>query len=116
MIYMSLMINSQTTEVRKVEPNAASNRLRRMRGKLPIKGHTRVTIVPKYFIVHMNGHGGWHNRLHWRRTHVRTYHRGEPNERKKVIARMLVGKRELGEVDHAYKIKTAELEKARQAK
>lgn len=110
MIYLTLMINSQTTEVRKVVPNADTNRLRRLRGKALLKPHTVVTIVPIRFIDEEktnNNHpgSGSKKRLHWRRSHLRTYHRGEPEEFKKVIPRFLVGRRELGEITHEYRIK-----------
>jgi len=105
-MYLTLMLNSQTTELSKSVPNKDANRLRRLRGKLPLKPHTTVTIVPKRFMYEENGtvKTGTHKRLHWRRSHLRVYHRGEPNEFKRVIPRFLVGKRELGEISHDYKV------------
>jgi hypothetical protein len=108
-VYMSLMLNSQTTEVRQWNPEASVNRLRRLRNKLPLKSHTIVTIVPKRFIIEGREKGestGNHKRLHWRRSHTRTMHRGQANEFKIVIPRFLVGKRELGEITHEYRVRT----------
>ncbi len=110
MIYLTLMINSQTTDVRKVMPDAGTNRLRRLRGKTPINGHTIVTIVPKRFIVETpNGEHkvGSHKRLHWRRSHIRVLRRDQPTEKKIVIPRFLVGRRELGEVTHEYRVRAS---------
>lgn len=111
-IYMSLMINSQTTDVRKVKADPESNRLRRQRGKITLKDHTVITIVPNKWIEHVQAEGGpdesrevRHRRLHWRRSHRRVYHRGEANEYVKIIPRFLVGRRDLGEVTHEYRVR-----------
>lgn len=75
-----------------------------------LPSHTTVTIVPQRFIDEAreaDGTKGTHAspRIHWRRSHVRTYNRGLPNERKIVIARQIVGRRELGEVTHDYVVR-----------
>lgn len=108
MVYLTLMINSKTSEISKVQPSAAQNRLRRQLNKTPLFSHTIVTIVPQRFIREAEIEGEKHGspkRLHWRRSHLRIYHRGQPNELKIVIARCLVGRRELGEVTHDYIVK-----------
>lgn len=108
MVYLTLMLNSKTSEVNTVRPSAAQIRLRRQLNKTPLFSHKIVTIVPQRFIREAELEGEKHGspkRLHWRRSHLRIYHRGQHNELKVVIARCLVGRRELGEVTHDYIVK-----------
>lgn len=101
--YFSLMISSKTTEVRRVEggPREGSNRH-------PLPAHRVVTIVPTRFRTDGDA-GGTHAspRLHWRRSHLREYKApsGEVYNRV-VIPRHLVGRADLGEVSHEYRVKS----------
>lgn len=124
-LYLTLMLMSRSTEVRKEPITPAeklANQIRRRGHRPEIKEHTVVTIVPKQFITRGDGQGGTHAspRLHWRRSHIRHYDHRTPgsvwqaeheyNGRKgwwlAVIPRFLVGKRELGEITHDYMVKT----------
>ena len=125
--YLTLILNSRTTE-RKFEP--APERLNRKRsaaGKTPLYDHTVVTIVPLRFRPKEGG-GGTHAspRLHWRRSHKRHWKERPPGgtsvwmpdelwadpktgEISKgwwvtVVPRVLVGKAELGEITHEYRV------------
>ncbi len=100
-MYMTLMLNSRTTEKRSEQAPAKLNKKRMLHGKAPLDSHTVVSIVPQRF-RQVEGQGGTHAspRLHWRRSHVRTLQSGK----RILIARMLVGKAELGEVSHEYKV------------
>jgi hypothetical protein len=105
-LYLTLMINSRTTEItREVAPDRL-NRARLKRNRAPLYNHTVVRIVPQRFVTPGDGHGGTHAspRLHWRRSHIRTLQRGTPEERRVLIRRMLVGRADLGEVSHEYRI------------
>lgn len=111
-VYLTLMINSKTTELRTVHPEPRQQSLRKQLKKTPLHSHTVVTIIPKRFIdeaVEADGEKvkGTHAspRIHWRRSHVRTYHRDTPRERKVVIARQIVGRRDLGTVTHDYVVR-----------
>lgn len=110
MLYFTLMINSKTTEVRRVAPTAKQQSLRKQLRKTPLPAHTIVTIVPQRFIDEArkaDGEKGTHAspRIHWRRSHLRTINKGLHNEKKLVIARQIVGRRELGEVKHDYVVR-----------
>ncbi len=109
-VYFCLMINSKTTELRKVVPSKDQQSLRRQLKKEPLPNHTVVTIVPKRYINEAKDvarEKGTHAspRLHWRRSHLRIFHRGTDKERRIVISRHLVGRRELGEVTHDYMVR-----------
>lgn len=101
-IYLTLMLNSKSTES-VVEPAPAKlNAARVKRGHAPLAAHRVVRIVPRRFQYERGplGHERLSPRLHWRRSHLRHYADGKMV----VIARMLVGKAELGEVSHEYRI------------
>jgi hypothetical protein len=100
--YLTLMINSKSSEVKRVTISKDSNRLRRQLNKVPLSDHTRVIIVPQRYLSEASSETkpGSPKRLHWRRSHLRILHRGLPEEKKIVVARHLVGKRELGEIIH----------------
>lgn len=106
-IYLTMMINSKTTEMRREPAPERLNRAREQRHQTPLFGHNIVNIVPIRFITdsEREATSGTHAspRLHWRRTHVRTLHRGEPTEFKTVIWRFLVGLAERGAVSHEYR-------------
>lgn len=107
--YLTLMLNSRTTEKRsqpRGERPAAGNR-----HALP--EHTVVTIVPERY-RHAEPKGGHHAspRLHWRRSHLRQFRApsGEVYHRV-VIPRCLVGLEALGKLEHTYRVKKSEPEK-----
>ena len=106
-MYLTLMLNSRTTEVRAAVPDAALNRARARRGRAPLPPHRVVTIVPERLLreyAREAGLAGAPKRLHWRRSHVRVINRGTDLERRVLIPRFLVGRRELGEVTHEYRV------------
>jgi hypothetical protein len=103
--YLTLMLLSRSTEVEHglVPPKLVKASLRR--GYEPLPAHRVVHIVPREFRYERDPATGQLTdrrspRLHWRRSHLRTYASG----RRIVIARMLVGRAELGEVSHEYHI------------
>jgi hypothetical protein len=106
-IYLTLMLNSRTTEIRREVPPPKLNKARIKRGATPLAEHHVVTIVPLRFRSETDPETGIERRsprLHWRRSHVRTIYKGTPGERRIVIARMLVGRADLGEVSHEYRV------------
>jgi hypothetical protein len=101
-VYLTLMLNSKTTQVRTEHAPPKLQRAQVRRGHTPLPDHRVVRIVPDEYL-HEQGPGGVTRRsprLHWRRSHLRHL----PNGNVIVIARMLVGKAELGEVSHEYRI------------
>ncbi len=115
-IYMVLMIHSRTTErIAAPEGPPKLNKKRASKGKSPLQAHTVVNIVPNSYRDAAE-QGGTHAspRLHWRRSHLRRYEKqttaSKWSEQHQawvaVIPRMLVGKAELGEVSHHYKVAT----------
>jgi hypothetical protein len=98
-LYLTLMINSRTTEILGQVAPKHLNRSRVKRNHAPLYDHRVVRIVPQRFVTPGEGHGGTHAspRLHWRRSHIRTLQRGTPEERRIPIPRMLVGRADLGE-------------------
>lgn len=157
-IYLTLMLNSKSTEVRRAEVSTALRKSQMKKGRTPLPDHRIVTIVPQRFRdVDEPGHqGGTHRapRLHWRRSHQRHYKNSKVVVPKQadpaqairealaqregtaakptawvelqagettttymvdytvVIARMLVGRADLGEVSHEYRIPAPEKEPA----
>jgi hypothetical protein len=121
-IYLCLMLNSKTTEMRDEVPPPKLNKARVKRGKTPLESHRVVTIVPRRFrYERVTTEGGQTieracPRLHWRRSHKRHYdhpvptakwvpdemHNGTKGWYVSIIARQLVGRAELGEVSHEY--------------
>ena len=107
-LYLTLMINSKSTERERVA--AGSPSMAKARGVLPRPAHTIVRIVPdRYLRTKPDGSRAHASpRLHWRRSHVRTYDHPTPQARPYqgkwgvVIPRILVGKAELGEISHEY--------------
>lgn len=124
-LYLTLMINSRTTERQPALIPRALNASRSARGRTPLADHLIVRIVPEQFRAEALAEGQRHHRpprLHWRRSHARHYDRRVPSAvwsealehdgRKgwwvTVIARQLVGRAELGEVSHEYFIQGKE--------
>lgn len=101
-IYMTLMLNSKTSEVVSDHPPIKLNKAREKRGVTPLFSHRIVRIVPERFTKErINGSGNHASpRLHWRRSHVRIMQTGK----RVVVVRHLVGKAELGEVSHEYRV------------
>ena len=125
-IYFTLMLNSRTTEQEPAHIGliyAKLNKARAKRGHAPLQEHTIVHIVPQRFRETTDGQGHTHAspRLHWRRSHTRCYdrhtlsskwapeweHEGRKGWWVAVIPRALVGKAELGEVSHEYRVEPA---------
>lgn len=121
-IYLCLMLLSKTTELKRNAPSRVMNRIARDHGKVPRFSHTIVTIVPQRYVSVETEPGkktGSHPRLHWRRSHIRHFDHPvtmgvfvpvcacckKPNQWIVAIPRFLVGKRELGEVTHDYRVK-----------
>lgn len=110
-LYLTLMLISKTTETEHVNPRF-TNKLRAKKGKVPLKAHTVVRIVPYKYISESQREAGRSHaspRLHWRRSHIRVYQKRTPGsvfiEGKGwcvPIARMLVGSADRGEVSHEY--------------
>jgi hypothetical protein len=105
-IYLTLMLNSRTTERIPASAPPKLNRARIKRGVTPLADHRVVRIVPDRFIQTSAALGGHHAspRLHWRRSHIRTLHRGTKQEFVTLIPRVLVGRADLGEVSHEYRV------------
>lgn len=103
-IYLTLMLNSKTTEVTRFIAPTKLNSAREKKGLTKLPDHRVVTIVPVRFINESIAEGERTHRsprLHWRRSHLRQYADGK----KTVIPRCLVGRADLGEVSHEYRIK-----------
>lgn len=100
-IYLTLMIGSKSTDVMTEEPPERLNRQRAKNGLRPLEIHRVVTIAPKRF--RLPGAGGTHAspRLYWRRSHLRRLGSGKQI----VIPRFLVGRADLGEVTHEYRVR-----------
>lgn len=115
-IYLTLMLNSRSTETRRESPPQALQRAQEKRGHTPLPGHLIVRIVPDKYQYERDPATGRQRRsprLHWRRSHLRRYDHEVPSAKfiegvwLTVIPRALVGKAELGEVSHEYRIDSA---------
>ena len=126
-IYLTLMLYSRTTEIVKAPaPEAKLQKRRLQRGREPLPAHRIVTIVPGKWVEQGEHKGGTHRppRIHWRRSHKRHFEshtlrsKWVPNEVWKdrtgwwvaVVPRCLVGRAEMGEVSHEYRIVREEQE------
>lgn len=123
-VYLTLMLSSLTTEVTQTSAPDRLNRARMKADKTPLPDHRTVVIVPDRYIDRGEHQGGTHRspRLHWRRSHIRHYehrtpgsqwaasetHKGVTGWWVTLIARQLVGKKELGEVTHDYFVRDKE--------
>lgn len=126
--YLTLMINSRTTETRREEAPTKLNIARKKAGKARLPTHTIVTIIPLAYRTKGAGGKGTHGspRLHWRRSHKRRW-RYKPaggrsvwapeevwldpetgQDRKgwwiTIVPRFLVGRADLGEISHEYRV------------
>lgn len=106
-IYLALMLNSKSTDIDKMAAPVKLNKARIKSGREPFPEHYIVTIAPTRFRQDGDTTGTHASpRLHWRRSHLRELRDAEGKVHKKVIIpRHLVGKRELGEVTHEYRVK-----------
>lgn len=123
-LYLTLMLHSRTTEIRTEHAPPKLNAARAKQGKSPLFDHRVVTIVPKKFITNAGDQGGTHAspRLHWRATHRRHFKEEPLGSDRAVwmpdvewmgskgwwvtmIPRCLIGKAELGTVEHTYKVR-----------
>lgn len=106
-VYLTLMINSKSTEVNLVPAPIKLNKARIARKQVPLFEHRVVRIIPAKWMKQARGEAtSTHSspRLHWRRSHGRVLHRDKENERRIVIPRFLVGKADLGTITHEYKV------------
>lgn len=99
-VRLNLMVNSSTTTITKIDASDKLNARRKKRGKLPLVSHTVVDLVPKEMVVCQKGGTHASPRLHWRRSHLRTY----ANGKKVVIPMCLVGRADIGVVAHDYRV------------
>lgn len=119
--YLTLMLTSKTTETKFEKAKPVSVATRRALGRTPPQDHAVITIVPKRFVSAAGGERGvgGGRRLHWRRSHLRHFSHSTPGSKwcpemehegttgwwVTVIPRHLVGRAELGEVTHEYRVK-----------
>lgn len=121
-LYMTLMLNSRSTEIEPGPPPPPKlNKKRASAGHTPLAEHSIVRIVPeRYRNAAQKEAVGTHRppRLHWRRSHLRHYDRHTPSSKWvpnathegktgwwiAVISRQLVGRSDLGEISHEYRI------------
>jgi hypothetical protein len=103
MTWLTLMLNSRSTEKTRTVPPGKPISRRAARGAALLASHTVVTIMPGAYLAAQRRLGGTHRspRLHWRRSHIRRLASG----REIIIPRFLVGRAELGEVSHEYRVK-----------
>jgi len=124
--YLTLMLHSRTTEVHVEHAPERLNKRRMEHGKVPLPAHRAVNIVPLSYRTSPRGAGTHASpRLHWRRSHKRHFEERTggavwvPAEQWKgkvgwwvtVVPRFLVGKAELGEVSHEYRVHMVKKEK-----
>lgn len=120
-IYLTLMLNSKTTETTRDQAPPKLNKARIARKVTPLFDHRIVRIVPyQYRRTEATSSSGGHAspRLHWRRSHKRHYETQTAGSKYMetevwsgvtgwwvtIIPRFLVGKAELGEVSHEYRV------------
>lgn len=112
-IYLTMMLVSRTTEKSLHVPSTALNKARERRGDEPHHSYRIVNLTPRRFVYTSSGKGTHASpRLHWRRSHIRTYDHATPGSKLiegrgwcTLIPRCLIGREELGTVDHEYKVK-----------
>lgn len=106
-LYLTLMINSSSTELRRERAPKNLNEARVKKGRTPLADHRVVTIVPERYLRQSRLEAGLTRlppRLHKRRSHIRTLHRGEPNQRRILIPQCWVMLASEAEVSHEYRI------------
>lgn len=113
-IYLTLMINSKSTDVRTESAPDKLNKIRERKGETPLFSHRVVNIVPARFLRQAEREvQGTHAspRLHWRRSHRRSYDHQTANTRLMpdgrwglVLPRCIVGRADIGVVSHEYRV------------
>jgi hypothetical protein len=106
-IYLTIMLNSRSTEITESVPPVRLNRARAKRGRTELASHRIVRIVPDAYLRERRAESGLTRlppRLHYRRSHIRTLHRGTAQQRRILIPRFLVGRASDAEVSHEYRI------------
>lgn len=124
-LYLNMMLYSQSTETKTAElpkQSRVKELIRERKGLAALPAHRIVTIVPDRFMREAEREGkATHRppRLHWRRSHLRHFdhqtgnakwlpdheHKGSRGWWVTLVARMLVGRAELGEMSHEYRVK-----------
>jgi hypothetical protein len=108
-VYLALMLLSSSTEIRTELAPSRLNKSRIARGRTPLVDHRIVRIVPEIYLRARRAESGFTRlppRLHYRRSHRRTYHRGEPGQFYRLIPRCLVNPGAEAEISHEYRIGT----------
>lgn len=74
-VYLTLMLCSQTTEIRREFAPVKLNKARIKRGNFPLPDHRVVILVPDKWKIQKQSQGGTHRSpvLHWRRSHKRHF-------------------------------------------
>jgi hypothetical protein len=106
-IYLTMMIHSRSTVLVTERAPEKLNLARLQKGKTPLASHRIVWIVPPHYLRERRREAGFSRlppRLHYVRTHRRTYHRDEPNQFRITIWRHLVNPGGDEEVSHEYRI------------
>jgi hypothetical protein len=116
-IYLCLMINSKTTELRLEKAPPKLNAARVKTGKAPLHDHSVVSIVPVRYIRDSEGEAKAMRRsprLHWRRSHLRRIDHQTPKAKQLsngqwgiLITRFLVGAADKGAISHEYRVGNA---------
>lgn len=113
-LYLTVMLNSKTTEITRETPPEKLNKARIKNGRAPLSAHTVVRIIPAQYLRERRKESGRTRlppRLHWRRSHLRIASHKTPKakqlstgEWKILIPRFLVGRASDAEVSHEYRI------------
>lgn len=113
-VYLTMMLVSRTTEKSMHVPSLSMNKARERRGDEPMHVHRIVNLTPRRFVYDSSGKGTHASpRMHWRRSHVRTFDHPTPLGKHiegrgwcVLIPRSLIGREESGTVEHEYKVRT----------
>jgi hypothetical protein len=120
-IYLTMMLSSRSTEISVAPEQKFLNRKKIKKGLTPLPAHRIVHIVPNKYREAAESEARAERRmprLHWRRSHLRHFDHQTGNSKYMpdlaykgtqgwwvtVVPRMLVGRPELGEVTHEYKL------------
>ena len=128
-IYMTLMIQSRTTDVVIERAPEKLNAQRIKAGRTPLSDHRVISIVPRRWYANSEDEAKRTHtppKLHWRMSHKRHFDHSTPGSKwmeteewkgktgwwVTVIPRYMVGKRELGEISHEYRVALGPKEKS----